>query len=124
MSSSLFRNLSINKKLAIVIIFSCLLVSLMTSALFVGRDIISLRQSMIADLSGLAKVIGINCKAPLEFMDTETAGEVLSSLSARPHILQAVLYSPDNQVFAQYSASSVTSEDAQDFHNHLKNALL
>jgi len=94
----------------------------MTSALFVGRDIISLRQSMVADLSGLAKVIGINCKAPLEFMDAETAGEVLSSLSARPHILQAVLYSQDSHVFAQYAALSVTSKDAQDFHNHLKSA--
>lgn len=120
MSPSLFCNLSINKKLAIVIIFSCLLVSLMTSALFVGRNIISLRKSMVADLSGLAKVIGINCKAPLEFMDAETAGEVLSSLSARPHILQAVLFSQDSQVFAQYSAPSVTSKEKQGFHNHLK----
>jgi len=94
----------------------------MTSALFVGRDIISLRKSMVADLSGLARVIAINCKAPLEFMDAETAGEVLSSLSARPHILQAVLFSHNGQIFANYSAASVTSSDAQDFYNHLKSA--
>ncbi len=115
-----FRNLSISKKLAAIIIFSCLLVSLMTSALFVGLEITSLRRSMVEDLSGLAKVIGISCTAPLEFMDSDTATEVLSSLSARPHILQAVLYSQSGQVFAHYLASSVTSDDVKEFELHVK----
>ncbi|MCK5070508.1 MAG: hypothetical protein KAR01_08190, partial [Desulfocapsa sp.] len=95
MSHSLLSNLSITRKLSALVVVSCLLVSLVTSALFVGLDIVSLRRSMVEELSGLAKVIGINCKAPLEFMDTETAHEVLSSLNVRPHILQAILYSQD-----------------------------
>lgn len=125
MNFSRFRNLSISRKLAAIIIFSCLLVSLMTSALFVGLEIISLRRSMVEDLSGLARVIGISCIAPLEFMDPETASEVLSSLSARPHILQAVLYSQTTgQVFAHYLAPSVTPDDVKDFQKHTAQDLL
>lgn len=119
-----FRNLSISRKLAAIIIFSCLLVSLMTSALFVGLEIISLRRSMVEDLSGLARVIGISCTAPLEFMDSETATEVLSTLGASPHILQAVLYSQGGHVFARYTAPSVTPTHVREFEAHLKQALI
>lgn len=115
-----FRDLSINTKLAVIIIFSCLLVSLMASGFFIGREIMSLRRSMVEDLSGLARVIGINCAAPLEFMDSETADEILSSLSARPHILQAVVYTADGRIFAQYRSSSLSSQEAQGLREHLK----
>lgn len=115
-----FRDLSINTKLAVIIIFSCLLVSLMASGFFIGREIISFRRSMVEDLSGLARVIGINCAAPIEFMDSETAGEILSSLSARPHILQAVLYTADGRIFAQYRSSTLSSQAAQGLREHLK----
>ncbi len=114
-----FRNLSINTKLAASIIFSCLLISLLASSFFIGQQIFSHRRSMIEDLTGLAKVIGINCAAPLEFMDQETAGEVLSSLSARPHILQAVLVTADNQIFAEYHTPSLSSQDAQELFKHV-----
>ena len=119
-----FRNLSISKKLAAIIIFSCLLVSLMTSALFVGLEITSLQRSMVEDLSGLARVIGISCTAPLEFMDSETATEVLFTLSASPHILQAALYSQTGHVFARYAAPSVTPADVRDFEAHIKQELI
>ena len=120
MSHSLLSNLSITRKLSALVVVSCLLVSLVTSALFVGLDIVSLRRSMVEELSGLAKVIGINCKAPLEFMDTETAHEVLSSLNVRPHILQAILYSQDGKIFAQYQLDSVTENDRKGLRDHLK----
>lgn len=115
-----FRDLSINTKLTVTIIFSCLLVSLMASSFFVGPEIISFRRTVIEDLSGLARVIGINCAAPLEFMDSETADEILSSLSARPHILQAIVYAADGRVFAQYRSVSISSRKAQGLREHLK----
>ena len=115
-----FRDLSINTKLTVTIVFSCLLVSLMASGFFIGREIISFRRSVVEDLSGLAKVIGINCAAPLEFMDSETANEILSSLSARPHILQAIVYAADGKVFSQYHSSSLSSQEAKTLREHLK----
>ncbi len=114
-----FRNLSINIKLTVIIISSCLLVSLMASGFFIGSEIISFRRTVVEDLTGLAKVIGINCTAPLEFMDSETANEILSSLSARPHILQAELFTADGTIFSRYQKPSLSLEDAQELHNHL-----
>ncbi|MBU1139833.1 MAG: response regulator [Proteobacteria bacterium] len=119
-----FRDLSINIKLTVIIIFSCLLVSLMASGFFIGREIISFRRSVVEDLSGLARVIGINCTAPLEFMDSETADEILSSLSARPHILQALLFTADGTKFSQYQKPSLSLENAQELRDHFKETKL
>ncbi|MBU0943374.1 MAG: response regulator [Proteobacteria bacterium] len=115
-----FRDLSIHVKLTGIIIFSCLLVSLLASGFFIGREIISFRRSVIVDLSGLAKVLAINCTAPLEFMDSETADEILSSLSARPHILQALLFTADGEKFSQYRKPSLSFEETEELRRHLK----
>ncbi len=120
MTSSFFNNLSINKKLACVIICSCLLISLLSSAFFIGREITTHRRSMVEDLSGLAKVLGINCTAPLEFMDQDTAGEILSSLAAKPHILEAVLYTATGRLFAEYCSATVSSQEHAKLRKYLE----
>ena len=102
-----FRDYSIKTKLTIIIIVSCLAVSLMASAFFIVSEIVSVRRAVLEDLTGLARVIAINAQAPLEFMDPATASEVLASLSARPQILQAVIYTQDGQIFASYHAPQV-----------------
>ncbi len=61
---------------------------------------------MVRNLTGLAKVIGINCVAPLEFMDSDTAKEVLASLMVRPHIIQAALYDKNGNIFSRYKSST------------------
>ena len=110
-----FRDLSIHKKLVIVNIASCLLVSLIVSGFFIFSEVSSVRRSVLDDLFSLANVIGINVQAPLEFMDPGTATEVLSSLSARPRIQQARIYTPDQKLFAQYRNPSL----ANDFNDEL-----
>jgi signal transduction histidine kinase/CheY-like chemotaxis protein len=118
---SKFRDLSINTKLTVIIISSCLLVSLMASGFFIISEIVSVRRSVLEDLSGLARVIGINVQAPLEFMDPDTATEVLSSLSARPHILQARVYTPDGRLFASYLSPSIPPEEIEEISRELRN---
>ena len=108
---STFRDLSINTKLTVILIVSCLLVSLMASGFFIVSEIVSVRRAVLEDLSGLARVIGINVQAPLEFADPDTATEILSSLSARPHILQASVYTADGRLFADFHAPSVSVEE-------------
>ena len=115
-----FLDLSINIKITVILVFSCLLVSLLASGFFIGREIVSFRRSVIEDLSGLARVIGINCTAPLEFMDSETADEILSSLSVRPHILQALLLTADGTQFSQYQKASLSLKDIKELRHHLK----
>ncbi|MBW1645876.1 MAG: response regulator [Deltaproteobacteria bacterium] len=99
-----FRNLSIRSKLVAIIVLSCLLVSLLTTILFVGLEIHSYRRDLVQNLTGLARVIGVNAIAPLEFLDPEAAGEMLGSLAARSHIRQAVLYDKQGNIFSRYTA--------------------
>jgi TMAO reductase system sensor TorS len=100
-----FRKLSLRSKLACLIIFSSLGASLLTTCFFIGLEIHTFRQNMVRDLSGLARVIGINSTASLEFLDPESAREVLASLALRPHIRQAVLYDSRGRIFSRYSAA-------------------
>ncbi len=108
-----FRDYSIKTKLTIIIIVSCLAVSLMASAFFIVSEVVSVRRTVLEDLTGLARVIAINVQAPLEFMDPATAAEVLASLSARPQILQVHVYTQGGQVFASYHAPRIDSEQQQ-----------
>lgn len=98
-----FRYLSINNKLVGIVVLSWLLVAGLITAFFVGQDFYFFRSATVADLAGLARVVGINCTAPLEFADSDTAAEVLSSLSARPQIHEAALYTSEKKLFARYS---------------------
>lgn len=98
------ENMSIRNKLILIIVLSSLVVSLVITSFFVGLEIYSFRRDMVVNLTGLAKVIGINCSAPLEFMDSDTAEEVLSSLSVRPNIMQAALYDKNGDIFSRYKS--------------------
>ena len=62
-----FKNLSIRNKLMVIIVFSSLLVCLMTSTFFFGLEVYSFKREMVRDLTGLARVVGVNCIASLEF---------------------------------------------------------
>jgi signal transduction histidine kinase/CheY-like chemotaxis protein/HPt (histidine-containing phosphotransfer) domain-containing protein len=100
-----FKSLSIRHKLIAIIVISSLLVSLLTTTFFISLEIYSFRRDMVQNLTGLAKVIGVNSIAPLEFLDPEAADEVLSSLNARPHITQAALYNVRGVIFSSYTTS-------------------
>ncbi len=99
------KNMLIRNKLILIIVLNSLIVSLVITGFFVGLEIYSFRRDMVTNLTGLAKVIGINCVAPLEFMDSDTAEEVLASLSVRPNIMQAALYDKNGDIFSRYKSS-------------------
>ncbi len=98
------RKMSIKNKLILIIVFSSVFVSLIITSFFIGLQIYSFRRDMVLNLTGLAKIIGINCVASLEFMDSDTATETLSSLSVRPHIIQAALYDKNGNIFSRYKS--------------------
>ena len=106
-----FRNFSLSNKLVGIFVFSCLLIAGLITAFFIGQDFYFFKSSRVAHLAGLARVIGINCTAPLEFADAQTATEVLSSLSARPLIHQAAVYTKDRKLFARYVSASEETDD-------------
>ncbi len=109
------RNMPIRSKLMFIIVFSSLFVSIIITSFFIWLEIYSFKRDMVLNLTGLVKVIGINCAAPLEFMDSDTAKEILSSLSVRPHIMQAALYDSHGDIFSRYKAS----QDITPFPSHI-----
>ncbi len=98
-----FYDLSIRRKLTLLIMLTSVVVLLFASAAFLVNDLITFRNSMVDDLEALAKVIGTNSSAALVFNDPKAAEETLSALSAKPHVAMAAIYNADGRVLVYYS---------------------
>jgi PAS domain S-box-containing protein len=101
-----FRDLSIRRKLTLIVMVTTCTAILLACGAFFGFDIHTLRQSRAHDLDTLAAVLGSNSTAALTFNDPAAAREVLQSLSAKEHIMAAALYRRDGGIFATYIRDS------------------
>jgi signal transduction histidine kinase/ActR/RegA family two-component response regulator len=108
--SSRFRDLSVNKKLLLVITLTSCIALLIACGAFVTYDLVSFRQKMVEEISILAEIIGNNSSAALVFDDPESASEVLSALGARPSIHSASIRTVGGQIFASYSRSGESGQ--------------
>jgi two-component system, sensor histidine kinase and response regulator len=97
------RHASIRQKLTRIVLITCATAVLVACTVFAVYDITSFRLSTTNDLTTLAEIVGANSSAALTFGDEEAAHEVLSSLTARPHIVEACILTVDGRVFARYS---------------------
>jgi two-component system sensor histidine kinase/response regulator len=104
-----FRNLSIRRKLTLIVVITTCTAILLASGAFLAFDIHTVRQSRTRDLETLAKVLGSNSTAALTFNDPAAAREVLQSLSAKEHIMAAGLYRSDGAIFATYLRDSTAA---------------
>src|SRR5207245_82680 len=96
-----WRNLSINRKLTLIIMAASTVALLLVSAGFVAYERITFRQSMTRDLSTLAEIIGNQSTAALTYDDRTAAEEILRALNAREHIVAAGIYKGQER-FAQF----------------------
>ncbi len=99
------QNLSIKRKLILIIMVTSAVALVLASAVFTIYDWLTFQQTMMRDLSTLAEVLGANSTAALTFSDPRAAEETLATLRAKPHIVSACLYTTDGQVFALYRRS-------------------
>lgn len=98
-----FRDIPIQQKLVIVIMLTTTSALLLTGAGAVIADTVIVRRDLQNGLVTLSEIIANNSTAALAFNDPRSAGETLSALRARPHLITACIYRPDGAVFAQYS---------------------
>jgi len=101
-----FRDLSIRRKLTLIVMITTCTAILLACGAFFAFDIHTLRQSRMHDLETLAEVLGSNSTAALTFNDQAAAREVLRLLSAKEHIMAAALYRGDGTIFATYIRDS------------------
>ena len=97
-----FSNLSIKRKLTLIIMLISSIALLMTSLAIVIYDQISFRQSLVSNLSILTEIIGDNSMAALTFNDQDAALDILSALSAEQHIVAACIYDENEKAFVRY----------------------
>ncbi|MCF8063199.1 MAG: HAMP domain-containing protein [Deltaproteobacteria bacterium] len=97
-----FRNLSIKRKLLIIMMGISTVALTAACTAFVFVEIQSFKETMVRDLSTLAEVIGHNSSASLVFSDGLDAEETLKSLEAKPTVTAAWLFRADNRLLADY----------------------
>ena len=102
---TLFRDLSIKRKLAILTMASCATALLLVSAAFVGYETITFRERTLRELTTLADIIGNRSTAALTFENQEDADEDLNCLAASKEITAAGLYKGE-RLFANYPKKS------------------
>nr|HOP41164.1 ATP-binding protein [Geobacteraceae bacterium] len=103
----IFRNLSIkNKLMAILMLTSCIVLLVASTAFFVN-ELISYRLNSRQDMVSMADLLGKNTAAALMFGDEKSAAETLESLVYKPNVLAAFVFSQDRELFASYISEAV-----------------
>ncbi len=97
-----FGDISIKRKLIVIIMLTSTIVLLMASAFYITNDLLTRRKTMVKKISTMTRVIGENSTAALTFNDEKTAAEILRAFNADPYIISAYIYKKDGSLFAEY----------------------
>lgn len=104
-----FIDLPITRKLILITMLINVVALLAASVFFSVNEMNSLRKGMVGNQSVLAKVLGANTEASLEFFDNASAEKTLEALNVEPHITAAVLYDKNGDIFAEYRREDQTN---------------
>jgi len=97
-----FQDMSIGRKLTIIIVATSSLALLLASLGGIAYDLISARRAIVREIETVADMTGRNSTAALTFYDREAATEGLRSLQAEPNVMAACIYSNKGTLFATY----------------------
>jgi signal transduction histidine kinase len=103
MNLTRFRDISIKRKLTLIIMLTATAALIMTSSAFLAYELVRFRDSMKQHISSLAEIIGTNSTAALTFKDVRAAEETLGALKAEAHVISAAIFTHDGKAFAKYT---------------------
>jgi two-component system, sensor histidine kinase and response regulator len=86
----------------LIVVTSCAALAL-TWVIFAAFDLTASRRAYVRDLTTLTDITGLTATAALTFDDAHAGREILNSLSAHPHIMEATLFKRDGIVLAHYA---------------------
>jgi signal transduction histidine kinase/DNA-binding response OmpR family regulator len=104
-----FRDLSIKRKLTLIVMFTSSVALLVACIAFVVYDYWIFKVRMQDDLAVVAEGIVINITPALDFEDQQGAETILGSLAARPGIRAACVFGADGQLFAKYARDAAAA---------------
>ena len=100
-----FQNLPVKHKITAITLLTILVVSLISSTVFVTIEGRGARRAMVEQLKTIAGIVADNSTAALVFDDPASAEETLSALRAEPNIVWARIYRTNGELFALYSTA-------------------
>jgi two-component system sensor histidine kinase/response regulator len=97
-----FRDLSIRRKLALLILTASVLAVILACVGFAIYERQRFHTDIADELATLADTLGANTAASLAFNDQKTARKMLEALRTEHHVLGACLYDIHGRIFAEY----------------------
>lgn len=97
-----FKDLSISKKLSVIIMGTTGVALLLACASFFIYEYIAVPRNVAQNLSSLASVTGNNVAAAILFNDEIAARETLNAFRATPNVVRGVVCRKDGKLFAKY----------------------
>lgn len=97
------RNLPVKHKITAITLFTILVVSLLSSIVYVVIEGGRARNAIIDELKTIAGIVADNSAAALVFNDPSSAEETLSALKAEADIIGATIFRRDGSLFATYA---------------------
>src|SRR2546422_9728266 len=98
----------IRTKLTRLVMISSCAALLLACLAFVINDVFSYRKAMLQDLPTGAQIIGNNSTAALSCGEPKPVEEIMSALSADPHLVLACVFNAENQILAAYQQPGST----------------
>ena len=105
-----FRNLSLRRRLTLLILCSSILGLVLACTGLAAYERNNFRASTLTELSALADTLGANVAASLLFDDSKTGDDMLRALATEPHVMAARLYDANGKIFAEYRRSNVSKQ--------------
>ena len=99
------RNLSVKHKITAITLFTILVVSLLSSIVYVIIEGGRARDAVVKEMKTIAGIVDDNSTAALVFNDPASADETLSALKAEPDIIGAAIFRRDGSLFATYAVA-------------------
>ncbi len=95
-------NVSIRAKLVFILSLTSIIALFIMSSVLFYTNIDNAKEDEIANIKQLAEISSINIAASISFNDEETANKMLAALNINSHIMAALIYDQNNELFAQY----------------------
>ncbi|MCF8208950.1 MAG: diguanylate cyclase [Rhodoferax sp.] len=106
-----FRDLSIRVKLIVLLGASAAIALSISAIMSLSLTFVTQRSESLRHLQQISDIASDNLTAALAFSDNTSAGRLLGSLRADPHILAAVIHNDSNQQFSAF-VSPTSAPDA------------
>jgi len=98
------RDLRVKHKITAITLITILVVSLLSSSVYVAIENRRARSAVVDELTTIAGIVADNSTAALVFDDPAAADETLAALKAKPDIVGGAIFRRDGSLFASYAA--------------------